>query len=98
MMAYPQYSQNLPRLVGLVASKYPRPGLIDVGANIGDTVRFVRAVDDTPVLCIEGNEDYTPFCAGTSRGCLMSGSRSASWERATRMKACALCRWRARDV
>ncbi len=61
MMAYPQYSQNLPRLVGLVATKYPRPGLIGVGANIGDTVRFVRAVDDTPVLCIEGNEDYTPF-------------------------------------
>lgn len=61
LAAHPHYSQNLPRLVGLVATRYPRPGLIDVGANIGDTARFVRARADTPVLCIEGNEDYVPF-------------------------------------
>lgn len=61
LAAHPHYSQNLARLVGLVAAKYPRPGLIDVGANIGDTARFVRALDDTPILCVEGNEDYVPF-------------------------------------
>ena len=61
LATHPLYSQNLPRLVSLVATKYPQPGLIDVGANIGDTALFVRAVTDTPVLCIEGNRDYIPF-------------------------------------
>jgi FkbM family methyltransferase len=66
--AHPLYSQNLPRLVTVVETKYPRPGLIDIGANIGDTARFVRAVSDTPMLCVEGNWHYLPFLRRNLQG------------------------------
>jgi FkbM family methyltransferase len=32
--------------------------VIDIGANIGDTVAYIRNYSDVPILCIDGNEDY----------------------------------------
>jgi FkbM family methyltransferase len=32
--------------------------MIDIGANVGDSVAIVREQSDYPILCIEGNETY----------------------------------------
>jgi len=56
--AYPQYNRNLGRLARAVADAYPDATMIDIGANIGDSVAFVRAETDIPMLCIEGDERF----------------------------------------
>ena len=58
---YPEYSQNLPRLVRYTQSKYPALRVIDVGANVGDTARFIRGMADVPILCVEGSEVYNEY-------------------------------------
>ncbi len=58
LKSFPSYSSNLPRLVALVKEKYPNLILIDVGANIGDTVALVRSSVDCPIICIEGDTKY----------------------------------------
>ncbi len=66
--AHPGYSQNLPRLVVLAQAKYHGLRMIDVGANVGDTVHFVRHCTSVPILCIEGSEEFLPFLrANTSQ-------------------------------
>lgn len=54
----PDYSENIGRLAGAVERKYPGRGLIDIGANVGDTAAIVRGHSHLPVLCIEGSEFY----------------------------------------
>lgn len=54
----PTYSQNLPRITSLVHKKYPKLKLIDVGANIGDTVALVHSKVTCPIVCIEGDATY----------------------------------------
>jgi len=54
--ANPGYSSELGRLVAVTARKYADLRVIDVGANVGDTVAIVKSVSDVPVLCIEGDE------------------------------------------
>lgn len=56
--AFPQYSTNIARVCGFVSEKYPDLHLIDIGANIGDTVAIVREFSQCPILCVEGNEYY----------------------------------------
>ena len=57
--AFPLYSDNLRRLARAVASKYPDFGVIDIGANVGDSVALIRnAAPTAPVLCVEGNPHY----------------------------------------
>ena len=51
---HPLYSRQIQRLVLTVQKKYPDVRLIDVGANIGDTVALVKSVSQIPVVCIEG--------------------------------------------
>jgi len=68
LAVYPQYSQNLPRLAEYALAKYPDLTLIDVGANIGDTARFVRAQLDIPILCVEGSEEYLPYLRENTAG------------------------------
>jgi len=55
---YPQYSANVGRLCSYIRKKYPGLQMIDVGANVGDTVAIVREHCDCAILCIEGNEYY----------------------------------------
>ena len=52
------YSTNLPRLCKYVSEKYPAVTVIDVGANIGDTVFLIKQEVDCEILSIEGNKDY----------------------------------------
>lgn len=54
----PSYASNLPRLLLEVKKKYPDFKIVDIGANIGDTVALVRSKIDCPILCIEGEDFY----------------------------------------
>lgn len=54
-----QYSQNLPRIVLATFNKYPATQVVDVGANIGDSVALIKSVVEVPVVCIEGDDFYS---------------------------------------
>ena len=56
--AFPLYASNVGRIAAAVAAKYPDMHVIDIGANIGDTVAIVRAYVDCPILCIEGDSSF----------------------------------------
>ena len=55
---FPDYSQNVGRLAKIALKKYPQLKLVDIGANIGDTVAILRRYANFPILCIEGNPHY----------------------------------------
>jgi hypothetical protein len=53
------YSRNLPRIAKHIESKYPTYGIVDVGANIGDTLALLRSGDVNQTLyAIEGEPSY----------------------------------------
>ncbi|WP_448702193.1 FkbM family methyltransferase [Mucilaginibacter sp. AW1-3] len=53
------YSRNLPRIAKLLEAKYKTYNIIDVGANIGDTIALVRSADcDQFIYAIEGDPVY----------------------------------------
>jgi FkbM family methyltransferase len=52
---YPNYANNLARLAGCIHTKYPNLKIIDIGANIGDSVFIIRNKVSCPILCIEGD-------------------------------------------
>jgi len=56
--AFPQYSTNVGRLCSYLCDKYPDLHLIDIGANIGDTVAIIREFNRCPILCVEGDQYY----------------------------------------
>jgi FkbM family methyltransferase len=54
-----RYGSNVATLARLVCEASERPTMIDVGANIGDTVALARSTAPRlPILCIEGNQDF----------------------------------------
>lgn len=53
----PYYSTNLARIGKRVLEKYSDLKLIDIGANVGDSVALLRTESTFPILCIEG-DDY----------------------------------------
>lgn len=55
---YPDYNFNIARLTKYIANKYPNLSVIDIGANIGDTVAYIKNYVDPPILCIDGDEKY----------------------------------------
>ena len=54
----PVYSENIGRIALYAKQKYDQLKIIDIGANIGDTVFIIKANVDTPMLCIEGESKY----------------------------------------
>jgi FkbM family methyltransferase len=56
--SYPDYALNLGEIMEGVIQKYPQAAVIDIGANIGDSVVILKRIQDIPVLCIEGDEMY----------------------------------------
>lgn len=60
---YPNYGRNLGRLAALLAGP-----VIDIGANVGDTVALIREVADVPCLAIEGDETYLPLLRANLAG------------------------------
>ena len=55
---YPEYNFNLARIVKYANAQIPDLRVIDIGANIGDTVAFIKNYSDVPILCIDGDERY----------------------------------------
>jgi FkbM family methyltransferase len=53
------YSRNLPRLAKYIEDKYPTYTIIDIGANIGDSVALIRSADvNQHIYCVEGESAY----------------------------------------
>ena len=61
LATYPDYSQNIARLSKIVKDKYTDLYVVDVGANIGDTVIFIRNEINCAVLAIEGDTEFYNF-------------------------------------
>lgn len=59
---YPHYSSNIGRLANYISEKYTTLSVIDIGANIGDSVALIKTYVDCPILCIEGNDFYFNLC------------------------------------
>jgi FkbM family methyltransferase len=55
---FPDYACNLGRVSFYARQKYPNLIMIDVGANIGDSVAIVHQYSDHPVLCLEGEPRF----------------------------------------
>jgi FkbM family methyltransferase len=59
--SYPIYGMNLARAAAVVKQHYPDLRVIDIGANVGDSVAIIRSKVNCPILCIEGFDDYFAF-------------------------------------
>jgi len=55
---YPEYNFNLARIVHYTEEHIGQISIIDIGANVGDTVAFIRNYSNAPILCIDGEENY----------------------------------------
>ena len=55
---HPEYALAIGRIARVVHSRYPRLSLIDIGANVGDTVAIVREHASFPILCIDGDAEF----------------------------------------
>jgi FkbM family methyltransferase len=55
---FPDYGSNLGKVSFYAKRKYPDLTMIDVGANIGDSVATVHTYSDHPVLCLEGEPRF----------------------------------------
>jgi FkbM family methyltransferase len=53
---YPDLNGQLGRLASCIFKKYPGMTVIDVGANVGDTIAVLKSAVDVPVIGIEGDE------------------------------------------
>jgi FkbM family methyltransferase len=58
MKMFPTYNVNLGKVTKIVHQKYPDLKVIDVGANIGDSVAVMHHEAVVPTLCIEGNPKF----------------------------------------
>ena len=53
---YPDLNAQLGRLTAAIYKKYPGMTVVDVGANVGDTIAVLKSAVDVPVIGIEGDE------------------------------------------
>jgi FkbM family methyltransferase len=53
---YPDLNTQLGRLAKHIFHKYPGMTVIDVGANVGDTVAVLKTAVDVPVIAVEGDD------------------------------------------
>lgn len=58
---YDDYSQNLARVAAACTQRHQGSTMIDVGANVGDSVIVVRTLCHIPVLCVEGDPRYLRY-------------------------------------
>lgn len=64
---FPDYALNLGRVALHVRHKYQSMTMIDVGANVGDSLAVTRTLSDHPVLCIEGEHRFFQFLVENTR-------------------------------
>lgn len=53
---YPDLNAQLGRLAAVIYKKYPGMTVIDVGANVGDTIAVLKSAVEVPVIGIEGDD------------------------------------------
>ncbi len=53
---YPDLNEQLGRLALTIYTKYPEMFVVDVGANVGDTIAVLKSAVDVPVIGVEGDE------------------------------------------
>ena len=58
LRTFPLYSDNLGRIAALLSTKYPDLSVIDIGANVGDSVAMIHHHTHVPILCIEGEPKF----------------------------------------
>jgi FkbM family methyltransferase len=61
LLRYPGYASNLARIARHLTAYYPDLCVIDVGANVGDTVAFIKAAVDVPIICFEGDATFYDY-------------------------------------
>jgi FkbM family methyltransferase len=61
--AFPLYSENLGRIAAHLSEKFGAFPVIDIGANIGDTVAIIHQYTQPPILCIEGEPKFARLLA-----------------------------------
>ena len=59
--SHPDYTGVLARIVAVTLRKYPDVTMIDVGANVGDTVAVARSAAGIAVICFEGDPAVFSF-------------------------------------
>lgn len=52
----PEANSQLGRLSVCIAKKYPSLSVIDIGANVGDTIAIIKTAIELPVIGIEGDD------------------------------------------
>jgi FkbM family methyltransferase len=52
---YPDFNSNLGRLAFAIFSKYQDMTILDIGANVGDTISIFKSAIDVPIIGIEGD-------------------------------------------
>lgn len=55
---YPNYETEIGRLAAFIQQKMGRLIMIDVGANVGDTIATLPVLQNARFLCIEGSQNY----------------------------------------
>lgn len=63
LRSYPLYSDNLGRIAAYLSAKYSDLAVIDIGANVGDSVVILHQHARMPVLCVEGEPRFCEFLA-----------------------------------
>jgi len=58
LRGFKHFGFNTTRIASTIEEKYKDFTIIDIGANIGDTVAFIRNEVNAEVLCIEGDDFY----------------------------------------
>jgi len=58
---HPSYATNVARIAKHLTKYYPDLCLIDVGANVGDTVALVKSAADISIICIEGDSTFFAY-------------------------------------
>ena len=60
---FPLYSDNLGRIAAQLFIKFGTFRVIDIGANVGDTVAVIHQYAPLPILCIEGLPKFSELLA-----------------------------------
>ncbi len=55
-VVYPDFNSILGRLAAAIEKKYPELTVVDIGANVGDTIAIIKSVIDVPIIGIEGDD------------------------------------------
>lgn len=63
----PDANSQLARLSVCIANKYPSLTVLDIGANVGDTIAVIKTAIDIPVIGVEGDDISYSFLEKNTR-------------------------------